>query len=270
MTARFLTAVLLIPLVLLSILYLPLPAFLLLLTLVAWQGMRELSGLLQPYGEGIPPLASGWALSLPWLLVYWPGLFFPFLLLAVWTLWGWVLWRSREPARGVVSAATSLLPLFYLSIPLALAASYHPGAPRSLDGREAPLELILVLVTIWAGDSAAFFAGRAFGRRRIVPRLSPGKTLEGFLAGMVASVLVSVLFGSFFLSSRWTRLQLVGVGVALGGAGIGGDLFESLLKRGAQRKDSSGLLPGHGGLLDRIDSLLFALPVYYLATLLIQ
>lgn len=116
----------------------------------------------------------------------------------------------------------------------------------------------LVLIAIWASDTFAYFVGRSFGKRNIVPTISPNKTLEGFIGGFIGCILTGWI-GSLFLG-----LPLnfgVGIGVIVGILAPLGDLFESKLKREANKKDSGTLLPGHGGVLDRFDSLLFAAPL---------
>jgi phosphatidate cytidylyltransferase len=128
------------------------------------------------------------------------------------------------------------------------------------------LLLGLVLCSV-ASDVGAFAAGRRFGRRHIAPAISPNKTVEGLLAGMVASVVIGfVLVGSI---SPWGRFDALALGVVVAVLAPLGDLCESLLKRDLGVKDLGGLLPGHGGVLDRFDAMIFALPaVYYLIKLL--
>lgn len=124
--------------------------------------------------------------------------------------------------------------------------------------------VLFPLVLTWTNDTAAFFIGRLFGRRKLMPQLSPRKTQEGFLAGLVASAVLSALWlGRLepFTSRGWGWLALVGIG--LGAVSQVGDLFESLFKRAVSVKDSSTALRGHGGFLDRVDSLLFAIPAFY-------
>jgi phosphatidate cytidylyltransferase len=125
-----------------------------------------------------------------------------------------------------------------------------------------PREAILVLLAIvWVGDAAAYYAGRAFGRHRLAPRVSPNKTIEGAVAGLIGSLGAGVLGGAWLL--RQSMVDLVGFSIATALAGQLGDLAESVLKRSAGAKDSSSILPGHGGILDRLDSLFFAAPVFY-------
>ena len=125
--------------------------------------------------------------------------------------------------------------------------------------------ILFTLVAVYFGDTTAFYVGRAWGKRKMAPALSPNKTLEGALGAAGGSALGAFLFQFFFFPSMGSGAAIL-LGMAIGAAGQTGDLFESLLKRSAKAKDSGALIPGHGGLLDRIDSLMFALPlVYYCA-----
>ena len=124
--------------------------------------------------------------------------------------------------------------------------------------------LLIALMVIWAADSGAYFAGRRFGKRKLSPRISPNKTIEGLLGGMVAAVIVA-LIGAPLAGATVAQLPLVALVVVVTvGFSVVGDLFESLLKRHVGAKDSGDLIPGHGGILDRIDSVLAALPVFAL------
>jgi phosphatidate cytidylyltransferase len=123
-------------------------------------------------------------------------------------------------------------------------------------------EILVLLSIIWAGDSAAYYGGRALGKHKLAPAISPGKTVEGAIAGMLASVAAGILMGLWLLEESATNLFMVAILSAL--AGQVGDLVESAVKRSAGVKDSSALLPGHGGILDRLDSLIFAAPVFHL------
>lgn len=130
------------------------------------------------------------------------------------------------------------------------------GAP---DGA---LRLLFAFFLVWAADVGAYFAGRAFGRRKLAPNVSPGKSWEGVVGGVALSLVVAGIAGAWLFrlqGGAWVAFLLLCVAVVL--FSIVGDLGESLLKREAGAKDSGTLLPGHGGMLDRIDSLLAALPV---------
>jgi phosphatidate cytidylyltransferase len=122
--------------------------------------------------------------------------------------------------------------------------------------------IFLLCAVVFAGDTAALYAGTLWGRHKLCPSISPGKTVEGALGGLVANLLVGIAGKILFLPGvEWATCLLFSIGAGL--AGQVGDLFESELKRVAGIKDSGNLLPGHGGVLDRIDALLFAAPVAY-------
>jgi phosphatidate cytidylyltransferase len=136
------------------------------------------------------------------------------------------------------------------------------------------LLLLLPVLLTWASDIGAFFVGRSLGRRKLIPSVSPGKTVAGAVGGLVVTIIVSWLYTRYVLTPA-TQLAFVRGGAIVFGLVISvaaqiGDLAESLLKREAGMKDSSHLIPGHGGILDRFDSLLFVLPVaYVLLTILL-
>ncbi len=139
------------------------------------------------------------------------------------------------------------------------------------DRPDGPLWVIWLFILIWAVDSSAYFAGRRWGRRRLAQRVSPGKTWEGVAGGLCAAVIIA-------LASAWmshntevsTTIGLVMLFVVVTVFSVMGDLFESMFKRESNLKDSGQLLPGHGGLLDRIDSLTAAAPVYALGLWLLE
>jgi phosphatidate cytidylyltransferase len=162
--------------------------------------------------------------------------------------------EARPDADILRRAGIVVFPVLYLALPL--------GAMVSLRQRHGVAVVLLLLATIIVSDTAQYYGGRTMGRRPLAPRLSPKKTVEGALAGVLVGGLVLPLAGREFLPQFPIWLLWV-VGLALVAFGIVGDLFESLLKRSAGVKDSSELIPGHGGVLDRIDSLLFAAPVFY-------
>ena len=157
----------------------------------------------------------------------------------------------QQSILGSVSAAS--LTLLYLAIPLgSLAALAH-------SGREV---LLLLLATVIASDTSQYYGGRAFGRRLLAPAISPKKTVAGAVFGFMAGMLVLAIIGRWWLPHIDLVLRVL-LGATIAGLGIVGDLFESSLKRAAQVKDASSIIPGHGGVLDRLDGILFAAPVYY-------
>ena len=194
--------------------------------------------------------------------------------------------RRQSPATGLPDVGISLLSLAYVAAPLSVLV-----VVRSVYGLGSLFLLFLMLI-VWAGDITAFYVGRSLGRHKLAPRISPGKTWEGALGSVVASVIVGVLLFHFgaHIETAFARIHLLAPGnyplvldpqrsgtvivpfkgamwlvvlfaLCVNVAAQIGDLVESSLKRGAGLKDSGSLLPGHGGVLDRIDALLFALPV---------
>lgn len=156
---------------------------------------------------------------------------------------------------GVLGAVAGGFSLIYLGIPLGALVGVH-----IFGGRGA---VLLLVFTIVVSDSAQYYAGRTLGRHKLAPRISPKKTIEGALGGFVAAP-VFLYFAGPYLVPVVTPLMIAPLGVALVACGIAGDLFESMIKRAANIKDSSALIPGHGGVLDRIDALLFATPPFYM------
>jgi phosphatidate cytidylyltransferase len=133
-------------------------------------------------------------------------------------------------------------------------------APPSTSGElfRWQIPALLAILPLWGGDTAAIFAGKAFGKHLLAPKVSPKKTVEGAIANLLACVLVAWGLGTLL---NIATLPAILAGVAAGTFGQAGDLFESYVKRKAGLKDSGNLLPGHGGIMDRIDSILFTAPV---------
>ena len=123
------------------------------------------------------------------------------------------------------------------------------------------LFVLLVFLLVWAADVGAYFAGKSFGRHKLAPNISPGKTWEGFFGGLLLTVAVGLIAGHY-LAGLAVSMTWIVVLVAVAVVSVVGDLVESLLKRQADAKDSGSLLPGHGGLLDRLDSVLAAAPLF--------
>lgn len=165
---------------------------------------------------------------------------------------------GRAPAAGGPVAAATLLGAGYLGAGGGLLAALRELPPVELGAWRVGLLLAIVM----GSDTLAYFAGQALGRHRLAPRLSPGKTVEGALAGLLGGVAGALVLKRLGLPAL-PALHAVVLGLAAAGLGMAGDLFESLLKRWAGVKDSGRLFPGHGGMLDRVDGLLFAAPVLY-------
>lgn len=168
---------------------------------------------------------------------------------------GALAWRLRKAnLRDVLpSVACGTLGAFYTFGPWLISVY--------LRHRSVHL-LFFALALNWVGDSAAYYAGRAFGRHKLAPTISPGKSIEGAVASMLASALFGLAYLGHFLPTvpAW---EVALMAIAGNAAGQLGDLVESAIKRGANVKDSGSALPGHGGVLDRMDSSLFSLPIVY-------
>jgi phosphatidate cytidylyltransferase len=165
-----------------------------------------------------------------------------------------VLMSDRVGAPTLSDTAAAVLAPVYIGLPLGALVGI-----AAVAGREA----VLVLIgTVALSDTAQYYTGRAFGRHPLAARRSPKKTIEGAAGGFVVAPAVLVAAGGAWLPGI-APVRLLLLGVLLVAAGMIGDLFESMLKRAAGMKDSSHLIPGHGGVLDRIDALLFAAPIFY-------
>jgi phosphatidate cytidylyltransferase len=252
---RLLSGIVLIALVLAAIFYAPQWLFLAVIAVIVVLGFDEYAKLVARTGLIVPRAAGAAAAVVIATAVAWPDVQILPVLATVLVALCVVSLGLNTPAPHVPgSAAAALFPAFYLGVPLGLVAAIRFGyGPK------------VVLFPVFLGivsDTAQFYVGSRFGKRRLAPAVSPKKSVEGAVGGLVASAAFAVWLGPV----AWPSLgpvPLAGIGLLLAGLGIAGDLFESLLKRSADVKDSSNLIPGHGGILDRIDSLLLVVPGYY-------
>jgi phosphatidate cytidylyltransferase len=165
-----------------------------------------------------------------------------------------VLVSDRVGTPLLADTSAAVLAPVYLGLPLGSLVGVH-----AIAGREA---VLLLIATVAVSDTAQYYTGRAFGRTPLALTRSPKKTREGAVGGFVIAPVFLAVAGSYWLPIYpWWWHASLGFGIVV--AGIIGDLFESMLKRAADMKDSGALIPGHGGVLDRIDALLFAAPVFY-------
>jgi phosphatidate cytidylyltransferase len=164
------------------------------------------------------------------------------------------LWTKRPMVEALPAAGISSSGLLLVALPLTYTIRLHG------IGADGPKLLMFVLVITWVGDSAAYFVGRAIGKHPLAPVLSPKKSWEGTIASILGALLVAMVFGKFLTVPLPHLLAMAAVGNV---AGQAGDLLESAYKRSAGVKDSGSLLPGHGGVLDRIDALILAIPVVW-------
>jgi phosphatidate cytidylyltransferase len=249
---RLLTAAALIPVIVYVVLFSNPWVFLGVVAAVAFLCYREYDTIAASYGFGAPgPLgyAIGAAVLVsraqPWS---WLSIVLAALIASVLAM------RARDLAHALPRAALLLLGVVYIFGCWKCAIELHAVSPHLL---------MYALIVNWAGDAGAYYVGKRFGRHKMAPRVSPNKSWEGAAASVAASILVAVPYLWYFVhigGSAPIPLFIL-LTAAANAAGQIGDLAESAMKRGAGVKDSGALLPGHGGLLDRVDSTLFALPV---------
>jgi phosphatidate cytidylyltransferase len=286
---RVLTAAALVPVVLLILFKAPWPLFVLAISAVVILTLREYLNVTEAYG--IKPFRwmsyvlailvmltftiCNFAWLVPWFLrgvLSWSDLCY---LLAV--IYGIPVVFRKDMRMAVPAAAMSVFGVIYIAASLGLLIRL-----RHLP--QAEYLIVFILFSVWGGDIAAYYVGKNIGRRKLAPVVSPNKSWEGAIASVVASVGIALLVFHFrgSINALFTHepdaptlqpdrlgwAEIVLLGLITNVAAQFGDLFESALKRGAGVKDSGTLLPGHGGMLDRIDALLFAVPVvWYYANL---
>jgi|WetSurMetagenome_2_1015567.scaffolds.fasta_scaffold01160_12 phosphatidate cytidylyltransferase len=169
------------------------------------------------------------------------------------------LFIKREPTSALRDIAPPVIGIVY--IPLLLIPMWY----LRLDGYEW---IILLLLSVWSADTFAYFIGKKFGKRRLYKEISPNKTVAGAVGSVAGGIIASMLSGALLIKELGMPALFL-VGAALGTITIVGDLVESMFKRDADIKDSGNLIPGHGGVLDRIDSILFAAPTLYILRMLL-
>lgn len=258
---RVITALILAPLAVWAILALPESLFALLIGVVALGGFWEWSAFVttKMSGRMVYLLVGGGVLvflyffaqsevwnALPWFGIGW--LLFASLLVIRYPKISSV-WQENSPLKAVVGLLI-LIPMWVSMVEIQ---------------RTVGAEFVLVLMLlIWGADTGAYFTGRAWGKNKLSPSVSPGKSWEGVFGGLFVSVAVA-LIASFWLELSMSVVLFAGIALVVSAVSVMGDLIESLFKRITGIKDSGHILPGHGGVLDRIDSLTTAAPVFYLA-----
>lgn len=260
---RLLTVLVLIVLILLAIWFLPMPWFAVLIGIVVAWGAWEwstLAGLKNYYARGLYVILISAAL---WASYYLPVFW---ILMASLIIWLWV-------AAAILCYAFDLAPLGFQYSFTKIIVGFFTLVPAWLavialrEDIGGPGWLLFGFMLIWAMDSGAYVAGRLWGKHTLISRVSPKKTWEGLWGGVISALLIAIIAAliselSLYRVFLFCVLALITVIFA-----IFGDLFESLLKRQSGVKDSGQLLPGHGGILDRIDSILAALPIFALCSL---
>lgn len=280
MKQRIITALFLAPLAIAGIFLLPLKFFMLFTAVIFLLASKEWASFVNPKSVSSPILyIFGFVLAITLLLLplgqLWtaegvnPLIYYGLIGAASWWFLSLILvitypksaaWARSKVIKALFGLLT-LIPFFWAMVTLRSVNIHHDF----YFGGEL---LLFVFLLVWAADSGAYFCGRAFGKHKLAPNVSPGKTIEGFVGGLASAMLVafiaSIVFNipedkmaMFFVAALITTL-----------ASALGDLNESIFKREAKLKDSGNLLPGHGGILDRIDSLTAAVPVFALSYLL--
>ena len=258
--ARLLTAAVALPLLILLVCCAPLWLFAAVMLACTGLGLYEYFSLARPYNSLPPAFGLAWgaavAVSMPWAR---PAVVGATVSAGLFLAFCWALCDS-QPARSLSGIGTSLLGVVYVGFLL-------PHFIWVRAGPEGGAWVFFVLLVAMLGDSAGYAVGRIWGKHKLIPHISPGKTIEGSGGSVLGNLCAAVLSWVWFLP-RHSLLELLLLGVGTGLLAQVGDLCESAIKRAFAAKDSGRLFPGHGGMLDRVDSLLFpAAFIYYYVTI---
>jgi phosphatidate cytidylyltransferase len=265
MVRRLASTVVLLPVFLLIVIKAPAYVFSTLVVVASAAALWELTRMLERAGRPVyrgVAVVTGTAVTAAFAASWMRGPFaLPALVLALATMvvLAAPIWWGAAPATE--PAANTLLAVTYVGWLLGHGILLHHASPRGDE-----LVLFVVGVT-WVGETMAYVVGSTLGRHKLAPVISPRKTIEGAVAQVVASVLTGLALGAWLLPGCGIGMAVVGGGL-LGVVGQVGDLAESAVKRSVGTKDTGAIIPGHGGVLDRIDSLLFNLPAFYYFSLL--
>ncbi len=254
--SRVVTALVLIPPLLAIILFTPAWGLLLLAELVGLLGVRELFVMAGKSGYRVfrAPAYLATVLLVAAFYPQSPGPIWVVMALTM-TVGLAAMWRGAPKRETTAEVAITILGPLYAGLMLGTVVGLRLTPPEVV-GRNWVLFLLIVTML---GDTGAYYVGRSLGKRRLVPALSPKKTAEGLVGGVMVSVAAAIV-AAHVLLPHVGLLHAALLGVVLALLGVAGDLFQSLLKRGAGVKDSGTLMPGHGGILDRLDSLYFSAP----------
>ena len=260
-TTRILVAVITIP-ILLGLSYLGGIPFLLFVLLIGIGSYYEFAEMIKNKGDNVNQTIG--VLSVAFLIV---NVFYHIaelqLLIFSLVLILFIFELFRNKGSAIRNIGSTLLGIFYIGLFSSSVVGIREFYSNSLHYNNGGLIIISIFITLWATDSAAYFLGSAFGKHKLFPRVSPNKSWEGAIAGFIFAIVTMVVLNTILLSFISFTDALV-IGFIIGLFGQIGDLIESLLKRDAGVKDSSNLIPGHGGVLDRFDSLFFSAPLIFL------
>lgn len=249
---RVVVALVSLPLLYLTIMYLPPIVFALLLVGVALIALSEFYEMYH-LGRALKyvGLLSGSALVMATFA--YNEYVFDILMIAAMILLATRLFGKRVPASSLADIAPAVVGLVYV-----------PGllAFQGLIRQRGPEWILFLYATVWAADSCAYYIGKGFGKRKLYPSVSPNKTVAGAVGSLVGGIVAALLLRSFVIRELGVAPIML-IGMTIGTLSIVGDLVESMFKRDAGVKDSGNILPGHGGILDKIDGALFAGPFLY-------
>lgn len=249
---RLIVASILVPVFYLYIMYLPAEYLLFLLVLVSSAALIEFYRMFRLH----PALRYAGVVSGAAMLAVFFGarhFFMETLLLCAMTIMGIRLFLKRDPARSLSEVSAVILGLLYIPGLLTFQLSL---------AKAGPVWIVLLYISVWVSDSMAYYVGKGLGKRKLYPEVSPNKTVAGAVGSVIGGG-AGALFVRSVMMRQISLYQAVLLGLAIGLACIVGDLVESMFKRDAGVKDSSNILPGHGGILDKLDSVTFAGPVFY-------
>ncbi|PQJ89841.1 phosphatidate cytidylyltransferase [Aliivibrio sifiae] len=273
MKQRIITALILAPLVIAGIFMLPMQGFLIAITAITLVGFWEWTQFTESKSRYIALVPSVIALAASLFLLPTSTLELAIptdghqAILLIGSIWWLVasglvltfpksktLWQNHLPLKHIFGWLT-MIP-FLWSILLLRADSY------AVDSFYGAKLVLLVCLLVWAADSGAYFAGKTFGKRKMSPAVSPNKTIEGLIGGIITAIIVGWVAASAFEIRFESTIAMLGIFIATIIISVLGDLVESMFKRASGIKDSGTIIPGHGGILDRIDSLTAAFPVF--------
>lgn len=259
---RVISALVMAPLVISGVLFLDNSVFSLILGIILLGGAWEWSHLVPP-GTMVARIVYTCAIAILMGLLWRTGLevlITPLLLAAfVWWLCA-LLWLSRPQCCAQASLLNSSLKM--LAGVLVILPAWAALSTLHASGERGPMLTLILLMLVWLADIGAYFAGRQWGSRKLAPAISPGKTWEGVYGGLLSSLVFATIAGGFLSHSlNWT-LAFMMVSLLAVMFSVVGDLLESLMKRQSGSKDSGNIIPGHGGIFDRIDSLVAAAPMF--------
>lgn len=262
---RIYPALIFIPLFVFLVRYLPPVAFFALVTTAALLALAEFYRL--HFRDARVPVAMALGLAAGALLLIslqWPGSISErtVFLVALIAVLAYRLTSTRELKQGLVDSAVLMFGVLYIGLTLG-----HLLLTRALEGGE--FLIFFVFLVTWAGDTGAYYIGLRLGHRKLAPVISPNKTVEGLVGGLGFAIISALLARAWFLPT-FSIADCLATGFLLTLAGLLGDLSESALKRSAGVKDTGALIPAHGGMLDRLDSLLFAAPAFYYYVTLVK